>query len=137
MTVGGEAERDERSELPQSVIADLRADDRRRQALTRLAECERALPISDLARHVAATERDEPVDEVPADAADAVRRDFFQQHLPKLTATGVVTYDSLVGTVELATDDERLLADDGETDAADETAPDSESRRDPDAESGG
>ncbi|PSQ21620.1 hypothetical protein BRD06_11005 [Halobacteriales archaeon QS_9_67_15] len=95
------------------MVADIRSDDRRRRALARLAETERALPVSDLARQVAATERDEGVDDVPTDAVDTVRRDLFETHLPKLTATEVVDYDSQVGTVELATDDERLFADNG------------------------
>ncbi|WP_459194034.1 DUF7344 domain-containing protein [Halosimplex sp. J119] len=112
MTPEGETGASDGTALPDSVIADLRADDRRCLVLSRLAESDRALPVSDLARHVAATERDEPVEEAPDDAADAVRREIFQDHLPKLTATGVVRYDSLVGTVELAVDDERVVGDD-------------------------
>ena len=112
-TDGGGSAREGRSGLPASVVADIRSDDRRRRALARLAETERALPVSDLARQVAATERDEGVDGVPTDAVDTVRQDLFETHLPKLTATEVVDYDSQVGTVELATDDERLFADNG------------------------
>ncbi|MFC7142761.1 hypothetical protein ACFQMA_23360 [Halosimplex aquaticum] len=113
MTPKGETGVNDGTALPDSVIADLRKDDRRRLVLSRLAESDRALPVSDLARYVAATERDEPAEEVPDGAADAARRDIFQHHLPKLTATGVVRYDSLVGTVELAVDDERVVGDDG------------------------
>lgn len=147
MTIEGEAGASDEPALPEAVIADLRADDRRRHVLTRLAESERALPVSDLARYVAATERDEAVDDVSADEADAVRRDVFQEHLPKLTATGVVRYDSLVGTVELATDDERLFdagadvdADDvrdGSDRGSDDTDGEPESRATPNADGRG
>jgi len=34
----------------------------------------------------------------------SVRDAFFERHLPKLTATGVVEYDSLIATVTLADD---------------------------------
>jgi hypothetical protein len=113
VTDGGEFTRKRRSELPDSVVADLRSDDRRRCALARLDDAEGPLPITDLARQLAATERGEPVDDVPTDAVGTVRRDLFETHLPKLTATEVVEYDSQVGTVELATDDERLFVDNG------------------------
>lgn len=107
---GGETAR--RDRLPDSVVADLRESDRRRHALSVLAERSESLPVSDLARHVVARERGEQTDAVPDEEVDAARRDLFQRHLPKLTATGVVRYDSLVGTVELATDDGRLLGED-------------------------
>ncbi|WP_415381866.1 hypothetical protein [Halosimplex sp. TS25] len=115
MTSEEEAEPNNGSELPESVIADLRADGRRRRVLDRLAESERPLPVSDLARRVAAAEEAGAVEEVSRETADPVRRDIFQRHLPKLTATGVVRYDSLLATVELAVDDERLFGDDVET----------------------
>ena len=113
VTDGGEFTRKRRSELPDSVVADLRSDDRRQCALARLDDAEGPLPITDLARQLAATEREEAVDDVPTDAVGTVRRDLFETHLPKLTATEVVEYDSQVGTVELATDDERLFVDNG------------------------
>jgi|GEM_PF-1236800 len=109
---GGEPVQIQDGRLPDSAIADLREHERRRRALALLAEREEPVPVSDLARDVVAAERDQSVDDVPADAVEAGRTELFQRHLPKLTATGVVRYDSLVGTVELATDDPRLLGRD-------------------------
>ncbi|WP_235853493.1 DUF7344 domain-containing protein [Halosimplex salinum] len=106
---GGETVRDDRAALPESVVADLRASERRCHALECLDSRDDPLPVSDLARAVAARERDEPRAEIPDDVVDTVRRDLFQRHLPKLTATEVVRYDSQVGTVALSTDDGRLL----------------------------
>ncbi|WP_436910801.1 DUF7344 domain-containing protein [Halosimplex marinum] len=100
--------------LPESVVADLRGDEFRRRALARLVERDEPVPVSDLAREAVAAERDEDPPDVPADAVDAARAELFQEHLPKLTATGVVSYDSLVGTVELSTDDPRLIGGDAD-----------------------
>ncbi|WP_246022880.1 DUF7344 domain-containing protein [Halosimplex halophilum] len=111
---GDSTARDDTDRLPASAVADLRASERRRRALDCLAERADPIPVSDLARHVVAVEREEPADAVPDEAVDEARRDLFQQHLPKLTATGVVRYDSLVGTVELAAADPRVLGDDGD-----------------------
>jgi predicted metal-dependent hydrolase len=70
--------------------------------------------VSDLARLVVAAERGKGPGDVSVDVAERVRADLFQRHLPKLIATGVVSYNSLVGTVELASDDPRLLGEDGD-----------------------
>jgi len=114
VTDGGERDESGDARLPASVIADLRASGRRRRALACLAEGDDAVPISDLARRVVAAERGESTDAVPDGAVESARSDLFQRHLPKLTATGVVRYDSLVGTVDLATDDPRLLGYEGD-----------------------
>jgi len=100
--------------LPASAVADLRASARRRRALTCLAGCDGPIPVSDLARLVVAAERGKGPGDVSVDVAERVRADLFQRHLPKLIATGVVSYNSLVGTVELASDDPRLLGEDGD-----------------------
>ncbi|WP_436932721.1 DUF7344 domain-containing protein [Halosimplex halobium] len=116
--------------LPASAVADLRASERRRRVLAELAE-RGEVPVSDLASHVVAAERDEPADAVPDEAVDGARRDLFQEHLPKLTATGVVRYDSLVGTVELATADSRVLGDGGhDADRGDTDEGDADGRTD-------
>jgi hypothetical protein len=101
--------------LPASAVADLRASGRRRRALTCLADCDGPIPVSDLARLVVAAERGKGPGDVSVDVAERVRTDLFQRHLPKLIATGVVSYNSLVGTVELASDDPRLLGEDGDS----------------------
>lgn len=108
---GGEIVRDDESNLPDSIVKDLRESRRRCIALERLHAKEEAQPVADLAREIAAAEHETEPEAVEAEAVDAVRRDLYQQHLPKLTATGVVRYDSLVGTLELATTDERLFGE--------------------------
>lgn len=87
--------------LPENVVADLLANDRRRRALEVLVERSDPVVVGDLAATVLAEERGESIDELPAEVARVARDEFFQDHLPKLTATGVVEYDSLVGTVAL------------------------------------
>ena len=87
--------------LPPDVVADLLADERRRRALEILDRRDRPVVVGDLARAVLATERNVPEAEAPDDEVDAVRAELYRDHLPKLTATGVVAYDSMVGTVEL------------------------------------
>ncbi|MFB6141005.1 MAG: hypothetical protein ABEJ26_11290 [Halosimplex sp.] len=108
MPDGGETVDGRRSPLPDAAVADLRADERRRRLLSHLADTDGAVPIADAARAVAESEASTDVTD---EAVEAVRREIFQEHLPKLTATGVVRYDSLVGTVELDTDDERLVGE--------------------------
>lgn len=95
-------------ELPASVLEELTADRRRRELLAVLDEREEPMPLLDLAREVVAREREVPNERVDDDSACEAREDIYQRHLPKLTATGVVRFDSLVSTVELAVDDERL-----------------------------
>jgi hypothetical protein len=95
--------------LPADVVRDLLADDGCRRVLACLAGREEPVPVDDLARAVAA--RDTGVDESDIDDATAAtyRDALFQEHLPKLTPTGVVAYNSLLGTVALDTRDDRIL----------------------------
>jgi len=110
---GGEPEEAWGARLPASAVADLLESPRRRRAIACLADREGPIPVSDLARFVVADERGASPREVPLEAVEDAREDLFQHHLPKLVATGVVSYNSLVGTVELATDDPRVRGDDG------------------------
>lgn len=89
--------------LPDPVVEDLLEADRRRIALAVLADRSEPIAIDDLAGAVLARERDTTPAAVPAAERRAVRDEFFAEHLPKLTATDVVRYDSTVGTVELST----------------------------------
>ena len=68
------------------------------------------MPVEDLARQVVAREREVAPSSVEREAVRATRDDVFQEQLPRLTPTGLVRYDSLLGTVRLATDDERVRA---------------------------
>jgi hypothetical protein len=95
--------------VPDEVVADLLADDRRRLVAV-LAAADEPLAVDDLARAVLARERDVDPGAVGDEAAATLREEVFQRHLPRLTPTGLVSYDSLVGTVALDTDDERVRA---------------------------
>jgi len=108
---GGEPAEAWGARLPSSAVADLLESRRRRRAIACLAESQGPIPVSDLARFVVADEQGTSPRDVPFDAVEDAREDLFQHHLPKLVATGVVSYNSLVGTVELASEDPRLLGD--------------------------
>lgn len=55
------------------------------------------MPVDDLAADLAGSADGETA--VPTDRR-AARVDIYQRHLPRLTETGVVAFDSLLGTVE-------------------------------------
>jgi len=96
--------------LPDEVVEELLADEACRRVLSCLAERGEPTAVEDLARAVAAHERDVDAETVDRETVTAYRDDLFQRHLPKLTPTGVVAYDSLVGTVALDTADDRILS---------------------------
>ena len=93
------------SRLPDEVVADILEADRRRIALEILAEREEPIVIDDLAAAVRARELGTEPDAVSRSDRRTVRDEFFETHLPKLTATEVVTYDSMVGTLSLSPDE--------------------------------
>mgnify|MGYP000669336095 CR=1 FL=1 len=102
------------SRLPDAVVADLLEDERRERLLAVLVAAGEPLAVADLARRVGARERGSTPGADEA-TVDEIRRDLYRRHLPKLTATGVVAYDSQVDRVRLTTDDPRLTErpDDG------------------------
>ncbi len=87
--------------LPDDVVDDILGADRRRYALEALSRRDAAMVVDDLAAVVRARETGSTPDDVESEERQRVRDDFFQRHLPKLTATDVVRYDSMLGTVEL------------------------------------
>ncbi|MBX0323564.1 hypothetical protein EGH21_11040 [Halomicroarcula sp. F13] len=87
--------------LPDSVVDDLLEADSRRLALSILDERDRPVVVGDLAAAVVARRRGVPESAVSDVDREAMREELFTEHIPKLTATGVVEYDSMVGTVEL------------------------------------
>lgn len=107
-----------RRRVPDQVVVDLVSDDRCRAVLTCLVAADGPVPVEDLARAVVAREtgdrqgRDRAAGNEAIDESRVrdVRDSLFQRELPKLTPTGLVSYDSMVGTVALDTDDERVLA---------------------------
>jgi hypothetical protein len=85
--------------LPQSVVEDLLDDDQRRELLSYLADHADPVVVEDLAEYVATDDAGASQADRQA-AVDDARREIYDDHLPKLTATEVVEYDSMVGTVE-------------------------------------
>jgi hypothetical protein len=79
--------------LPAAVIEQLVADPRRRALLGLLIDRGEAVPVDDLAAHLA-----ESAEPSRAERREA-RTEIYQEHLPKLTAPDVVAFDSLLGTV--------------------------------------
>jgi len=85
------------SHLPGKVVEDILSSERRRVMLSCLADCDGKMVVDDLAAAVCAAEG-RPVDEATRREA---REDIYDRHLPKLTATGVVEYDSMREAIEL------------------------------------
>ncbi|MEF8900723.1 MAG: hypothetical protein V5A25_05830 [Halovenus sp.] len=96
--MGTRGNSDAGSSLPGEVWEEVMDSDRRRSLLAHLAAEEDPVAVTDLAAVIARGE--EGV--ANSDSIRAIRTDLFQRHLPKLNATGVVRYDSKLGTVELA-----------------------------------
>lgn len=92
---------DGRAGLPAAVVEDILADETRRVALRILAERGEPMVVESLAAAVRAAVDDSSVDSVDPDAREATRHELFAEHIPKLTATGVLEYNSMLGTVEL------------------------------------
>ena len=89
------------ADLPDDVVDDLVEAPRRRALLRHLAECSEPVTLTDLAAALGAAEAGTEPAEVSRESRRAVREDIFQEDLPKLTATGVVEYDSMRGTISL------------------------------------
>ena len=87
--------------LPPAVVEDIQSSPRCERFLDALADSGGEMPIRDAARAVCARERGVDADSVPADDCNAVYEDIYERHLPKLTATGIVRFDSLTDSVEL------------------------------------
>jgi len=88
--------------VPTSVVEDLLSEPRRQMLLACL-DGGGSQSVDDLARAIVARERGVDTADVSESQWRAVREELYQTHLPKLTATGIVEYDSMRGSVELAT----------------------------------
>ncbi|MBV0901109.1 DUF7344 domain-containing protein [Haloarcula salina] len=89
------------SDLPEEVVSDLLGDEHRRRALSIMAARGEPMVVADLAAAILAVKREVDPDAVPDADRRALAEELYTEHLPKLTATGVVSYDSVVGKVEL------------------------------------
>ncbi len=87
--------------VPREVVEDLFASRRRRLLVACLGEG--TASINDLATEVVAREQGIDPEDVTPEQRQAAVDELYQVHLPELTATGIVDYDSMRGTAELAT----------------------------------
>jgi hypothetical protein len=110
MTVTDHAGPGTGEELPEEVVEELLEDRDCRRVLSCLADVEGPVAVKDLARAVAASESGVAESAVDEETVSSYRDALFQRQLPKLTPTGVVAYNSLLGTVALDTTDERILS---------------------------
>lgn len=81
--------------LPEWVVADLFGASARRVVLCQLHRADGPVPVCDLVTALAEQS-------TTADTHRDARMELFQTHLPKLTATEVVEFDSVQGTLRLA-----------------------------------
>ena len=87
--------------LPESVIDDLLADPRREVIVQSLHEHDEPIPVIQLAANVIARERSMDVDDTSRSECQRVAENLYEHHLPKLTATAVVRYNSRQASIEL------------------------------------
>lgn len=88
-------------QLPEAVVEELLVDPRRRAMLQSLWAHDGPIPMTQLAAHVIARERSVTLDAVPSEDRKRVRENLYEDHLPKLTATAVLRYNSRQASVEL------------------------------------
>jgi hypothetical protein len=95
--------------LPGSVVRDILSSDRRRVLLRALADADGPVIVEELATTIVERERGTPPGSVDPERRAAVVDDIYDRHLPKLLATGIVEYDSMMGAVSLV--DESVLTE--------------------------
>jgi hypothetical protein len=92
------------------------SDDRRLTVLTCLSAADRSLAMSDLAREVAAREREEPSAEIPYSVIETVYLALYHKHVPALAEAEIVHHDperDLVGPGPRFPDVESILPSNG------------------------
>lgn len=95
--------------LPEAVVEELLVDPRRRAMLQSLWDHDGPIPMTRLAAHVIARERSITIDAVSSEDRKRVRENLYEDHLPKLTATTVLRYNSRQASVELDDGASQLL----------------------------
>lgn len=95
--------------LPEAVIEELLADPHRRVVLHSLSEHDEPLTVRRLGALIVARERSIHPDTVPSEAQIRVRKQLYEHHIPKLTATGVIQYNPRHASVELGDAANQLL----------------------------
>ena len=103
-----EAEEESEAEsLPLDLVFSILKNRRRRLVLEHLREEDGAVPIGDLAEHIAAYENDKTVGELTSAERKRVYVGLYQCHLPKMEDAGIVNSDRNVA-VELGPNADQL-----------------------------
>ncbi|RRJ27668.1 DUF7344 domain-containing protein [Halocatena pleomorpha] len=87
--------------LPEPVVEELLAEPYRRVVLRSLHATDGAITVRQLATRVVASERSIRPEAVSPRERERAQECLYEHHLPKLTATGVVRYNSRNASVEL------------------------------------
>jgi DNA-binding transcriptional ArsR family regulator len=87
--------------LPETVIDDLLADPRREMILRSLYEHDGPIPVTQLAANVIAREQSIDADDTSRGECQRVAESLYEHHIPKLTATAVVRYNSRQASIAL------------------------------------
>jgi DNA-binding transcriptional ArsR family regulator len=91
----------ERVRLPEAVVDDLLADPRRRVLLRSLHEHDGPVTVTQLAEDIIVNEKSVSFEDISRSECQRVSQDLYERHLPKLTATAVVRYNSRQASIEL------------------------------------
>ena len=91
------------STVPEEVVADLLDSRRRCHLLAQLAASDGEALVEDLVAAVGAAEQNCGPSELDESTLGEVREEVFERHVPKLTAIGVVEYDSMLDRLQLET----------------------------------
>jgi len=89
--------------IPEPVLTDLLGSRRRCHLLVQLDAAGGEAVVDDLAASVCAAEEECDPDCIDDETRSAVREELFDRHISKLTAVGVVEYDSMLNAVRLTT----------------------------------
>jgi DNA-binding transcriptional ArsR family regulator len=84
-------------ELTPDVTFELLSNPRRRYALAYLSRRDQPVSMDELARHIAAWEGDDPVSDIEEEAVDRIQMTLYHNHIPKLTAAGLLERDERNG----------------------------------------
>lgn len=87
--------------VPAAVTDDILSSRRRCHLVTALAAAGGDAIVEDLAAAVFAAEEGAGPTETDSQAHETVARELYENHLPKLTATGLAEYDSMLGRIRL------------------------------------
>lgn len=92
---------DRHDDLPDAVRADLLSSKRRCRILHALAAAGGEVSVTDLAVETCALETGRSPERIEPEAIETIRYEIYERHLPKLTLTGVVEYDSALDKLRL------------------------------------